>query len=312
MEILFQAELERSIFATTALIATAGVASADIALSGGANFGILSNGTAGAEVQIYNNASVTASMSSATDNGLEFGASVTFRKGDDVDLDVGDLGKNDSDNDGDIDQLGATSFGNIFLSGAFGTLTFDRDGLDNLMDDAYSHDIMYEYSVGGLSVGVTADIENDYHSYADGERFSLSVVYDAAPVKVTLLADDSGDTDFTVNYALNDMIGLRLNYDTDDQTVSGNAVAKTIIRASIKSGDLSGHIAFANDDDDQWEIGVGYSANGLSLGAVLAEDGAGTDTEMDLTASYDLGGGASLRAATNETGAYFLGAALKF
>ena len=304
--------MESSIFATTALIATAGVASADIALSGGANFGILSNGTAGAEAQMYNNASVTASMSSATDNGLEFGASVTFRKGDDVDLDVGDLGKNDSDNDGDIDQLGDISFGDIFLSGAFGTLTFDRDGLDNLMDDSYSHDIMYEYSVGGLSVGVTADIENDYSAYADGERFSLSVVYDAAPVKVTLLADDSGDTDFTVNYALNDMIGLRLNYDTDGQTVAGVAEAKTIIRASIKSGDLSGHIAFANDDDDQWEIGLGYSANGLSLGAVLAEDGAGTDTEMDLTASYDLGGGASLRAATNETGAYFLGAALKF
>ena len=304
--------MKKVLFATTALIATAGVASADIDLSGGANFGLLSNGTAGAELQIYNNASVTATMTSATDNGLEFGASLTFRKGDDVDLDVGDLGKNDSDNDGKIDQLGDISFGNIFLSGAFGTLTIDSDGIDNLMDDDFSHDMMYEYSVGSLSFGVTADIDNDYADYADGERFSLKVEYDAAPVKVTLLADDSGDTDFTVNYALNDMIGLRLNYDTDDQTVSGNAVAKTIIRASIKSGDLSGHIAFANDDDDQWEIGVGYSANGLSLGAVLAEDGAGTDTEMDLTASYDLGGGASLRAATNETGAYFLGAALKF
>ena len=304
--------MKKVLFATTALIATAGVASADIALSGGANFGILSNGTAGAEAQMYNNASVTASMSSATDNGLEFGASVTFRKGDDVDLDVGDLGKNDSDNDGDIDQLGDISFGNIFLSGAFGTLTFDRDGLDNLMDDSYSHYIMYEYSVGGLSVGVTADIENDYSAYADGERFSLSVVYDAAPVKVTLLADDSGDTDLTVNYALNDMIGLRLNYDTDCQTVAGVAEAETIIRASIKSGDLSGHIAFADDDDDQWEIGVGYSANGLTLGAVIAENNGSGDTETDLTASYDLGGGASLRAATNESGAYFLGAALKF
>ena len=48
--------MKKVLFATTALIATAGVASADIALSGGANFGILSNGTAGAEAQMYNNA----------------------------------------------------------------------------------------------------------------------------------------------------------------------------------------------------------------------------------------------------------------
>ena len=312
--------MKKVLFATTALIATAGVASADIALSGAANFGVTNNGAVGSRAEMYNNASVTAAMSGETDNGLSFGASFTVRTGDDVDLDVGDLGTNDTDttgsnvaNDGNIEALSDVSFGNIFVSGAFGKLTFDRGGLDNLHDDAKSHDVMYEYSVGGISLAMTADIDNNGVAYNDREQFSLSVVYNAAPVKVTLLTDDSGEADMTLDYALNDMVSLRLNHDTNGQDdVNGQKTSETIVRASVKSGDISGHIALANDDDDQWEIGLGYSANGLTLGAVLAEDGAGTDTEADLTASYDLGGGMTLRAARNETGAYFVGAALKF
>jgi hypothetical protein len=50
----------------------------------------------------------------------------------------------------------------------------------------------------------------------------------------------------------------------------------------------------------------------MSFGVVAAEnDGAG-DTEMDVTASYDLGGGMSIKGATNESGAWFVGTALAF
>ena len=280
-----------------------------MSLSGAANFGIINNGTTNAKSDLYQNISVTAAMSSETDNGLTFGASLTVRSGDDVDLDVGDLGTNANPL---TKALSDVSFGNIYVSGAFGKLTIDRDGLDNLHNDAFSHDVMYEYSVGSLSFAMTADIDNNGAAYKDGEEFSVRVIYNAAPLKVTILTDDGGEYDATVDYAVNDMIGLRLNYDTNGQTVNGKTEAETIIRASYASGAFSGHIALADDEDDQWEIGLGYKASGVTLGAVIAENDGKGETEMDLTAEYDLGGGMSLLARTNESGAYFVGAALKF
>ncbi|MGB1265000.1 MAG: porin, partial [Nereida ignava] len=123
--------MKNILFATTALVATAGIASADVSLSGSANVGLINNGTAGAATDMYQNISITAAMTGATDGGLTFGASLTTRNGDDVDLDVGDLGANASN----IKALSDTSFGNIYVSGDFGTLTFDRDGIDNVHND---------------------------------------------------------------------------------------------------------------------------------------------------------------------------------
>jgi outer membrane protein OmpU len=83
--------MKNILFATTALVATAGIASADVSLSGAANVGIINNGTAGAQDMMYQNISITATGAGETDGGLTFGATLTMRAGDDVDLDVGDL-----------------------------------------------------------------------------------------------------------------------------------------------------------------------------------------------------------------------------
>jgi len=313
--------MKKVLFATTALVATAGVAQADVALSGGANFGVVNNGTDAGMDNAYNNASVTATMSGATDNGLTFGASMTVRVGDDVDLDVGDLGDNDNtaaeitagtQNDGDITALSDTSFGNIFVSGDFGTLTFDRGGIDNLMNDDFSHDIQYGYSAGGWTIGLTADIDNNDGAYADGEEWSASIGYSMDALTVTLKTDDSGESDTTVSYAINDMLTATLNYDTDGQTVNLVTEAETTVTVAYAADGLSASLSLLDDDDDSWAVSLGYTMGALTLGAALGEDGDGDDTEMDLTASYDLGGGLSLKAATNETGAFFVGGAMSF
>jgi hypothetical protein len=52
----------------------------------------------------------------------------------------------------------------------------------------------------------------------------------------------------------------------------------------------------------------------MSFSAVVAENDGATvaGTEYDVTASYDLGGGMSIKGATNESGAWFVGTALAF
>ena len=314
--------MKNLLIATTALVATAGFAAADVTFSGAANFGVINTGGTAAvaavaatattnavvaanavpagDTVMYNNVSVTAAMSGETDGGLTFGSSLTFRSGDDVDLDVGDITN--------AGALGATSLGNIYVSGDFGKLTFDANGVDNAHNDDFSHDVMYNGTFGALAVTVTANVEDG--TTADGEDFSAKVVYSASGITVTAATDDSGESDTTLAYVLNDMITASLNYDTNGQTT-----AETIVKVAYSNAGVTAHLALADDDDDQWELGLGYTANGMSIAAVFAEndgDATTTDEEMDITASYDLGGGMTMNAAYNESGAFFIGSKMSF
>ena len=325
--------MKNLLIATTALVATAGVAAADVSLSGAANVGVINNGATGADTFMYNNVSVTAAMSGETDGGLTFGSSLTFRSGDDVDLDVGDITNGGA--------LGATSLGNIYVSGDFGKLTFDNGGIDNAHNDGYSHDVMYEGTFGAVSVTVTADLDGADQGTAavaaaaavadaagvqgtnavtevvaapakDGNDYSIKLSYSANGLTLTGATDDSSEYDVTAAYAINDMLTASVNYDSNGQTVASVAKSETIVKVAYSNAGVTAHLAIADDKDDAWELGLGYAANGMSIAAVLAEnDGAG-DMESDITASYDLGGGMTINAATNESGAFFIGSKMSF
>ena len=306
--------MKNLLIATTALVATAGFAAADVTLSGAVNVGVLNDGTTGADTFMYNNVTVTAAMSGETDGGLTFGATLSMRNGNDVDLDVGDLNATETVETVVVQKnrtgknLSATSLGNIYVSGDFGKLTFDQNGVDNAHNDDFSHDVMYNGTFGALAVTVTANVEDG--TTADGEDFSAKVVYSASGITVTAATDDSGESDTTLAYVLNDMITASLNYDTNGQTT-----AETIVKVAYSNAGVTAHLALADDDDDQWELGLGYAANGMSIAAVFAEndgDATTTDEEMDITASYDLGGGMTMNAAYNESGAFFIGSKMSF
>jgi outer membrane protein OmpU len=75
--------MKKVLFATTALIATAGVAAADITLSGSAEMGIVGGDTLSSaaalvrrDTQVHTDIDVTFSMSGQTDSGLSFGANI--------------------------------------------------------------------------------------------------------------------------------------------------------------------------------------------------------------------------------------------
>jgi outer membrane protein OmpU len=292
--IFFQPEgklMKNLLIATTALVATAGVAAADVSLSGAANFGIIA--TAEADSEMYNNVSVTAAMSGETDGGLTFGTSLTFRSGDDVDLDAGDITF-----DGD---LSATSMGAITLGGDFGKLTFKANGVDNVHNDDYSHDVMYSGTFGALALTATANVESG--PTVDGDSFSLKLAYSANGLSVTAKTDDGGESDTTIAYAVSDTLTASFNFDTDGQTSGSETTAKVAYSAD----GITASLAMMDDDANAWSLGLGYAANGMSVGVAIEDGGS-----EDLTASYDLGGGMSINAARNETGAFFIGSKMSF
>ena len=292
--------MKNLLIATTALVATAGFAAADVSLSGAANFGAINTGGA-ADTVMYNNVSVTAAMSGETDGGLTFGASLTMRSGDDVDLDVGDITIAD-------DALSATSLGNIYVSGDFGKLTFDANGIDNAHNDAFSHDVMYTGTFGALAVTATANVEGGVT--ADGEDYSLKLVYAANGLTLTGATDDGGEYDVTAAYAINDMLTASVNFDSNGGTVAGDD--ETIVKVAYANDGITAALSIKDGVvGNEWAVALGYAANGMAVN--LAVDDGGSE---DLSASYDLGGGMSVLAGANEGAAgdraFFIGSKMTF
>ena len=134
--------MKNILFATTALVATAGIASADLAISGYAEIGLSDNNTtAGQGWQFHQDVEVTFTMSGETDTGLSFGTSVQLDEGGTT-----GAGTDTADDDGYA----------VFVSGGFGTVTMgDTDGA---FDWA-----MIETNVTGGSI---ADDETNHSGFA--------------------------------------------------------------------------------------------------------------------------------------------------
>ncbi len=307
--------MKKVLFATTALIATAGVASAQgVSLSGSAEMGITGgdvlNGAMTAvatnEVQFSQNVDVTFTLSGTTDNGLTFGASV------DLDEAAGIAGP-------ETNHGGAT----VFISGNFGTLTMgDTDGaVDWALSDA---------NTAG-SPGSINDAETGHAGYngsfgdpmgSDGQilrydysfgnfGFAVSHQQSANPVTgVVPLNPNSGSTAVGVRYSMAAAgadVALGLGYSTTDfgtatdQEILGLSVAATFgggfsaTAGYVQWTDVAGAPGV---DIDHSYIGLGYSFDAISLHAnygMMDSNVANADVSgFGFAAGYDLGGGASI------------------
>ena len=167
--------MKKLLIASTALVATAGMASADITISGHAAAGIHSglddkdkattSTTDVAADGIYSNAGVRFALSGATDNGITFSASVDVMAGNKVD-------QGDFEYDGEDD--GAMDMGAVSMAGSFGTLTFDDGGIENLYSDGLSNaDVSYATTVGAVALTVAHDTD----AASDRCKFCISWIY---------------------------------------------------------------------------------------------------------------------------------------
>ena len=107
--------MKKILFATTALVATAGVASAEVSLSGWAEIGIVGGSAYGDVTQFHTDVDVDFTLRGEADNGLTFGA--------DVDLD-------EASSFGPLDDMGVSYFV------AYGNARLDMGDVDGALDAA--------------------------------------------------------------------------------------------------------------------------------------------------------------------------------
>ena len=83
---------------------------------------------------------------------------------------------------------GTAGLGSVTVGGAFGTLTFDNAGIDNLFDGDYSsHDVSLATTVSGIALTIAADADesvNDGTLAAGTDDSSMSAAYTTGAIQL--------------------------------------------------------------------------------------------------------------------------------
>ena len=287
--------MKNILFATTALVATAGIAAADVSVSGSAEMGLVDTNATNQGFEFHQVIEVTFGMTGETDGGMTFGATVQL-----------DEASASTAND----DAGAT----VFVSSDFGTVTmgdtdgaFDwalaetgmggtlndnhtthagyngNSGLDGLAGQNYDGQVLrYDYSINGFGVAVSLEQDNN-----------------------ALGAATDDITGFGVTYAM-DMGGTAITLGAGTQDAGAN---EDITGASVKAVMANGVTLVANTSDQSTSattsvestgLGVAYTMDALTLTANWGEKTTKTTGSADVkadgyavVANYDLGGGAA-------------------
>ncbi len=264
--------MKKVLFATTALVLSAGVAAADVSLSGDARMGIVNDGTLST---FSSRARVTFTMSGATDDGLSFGASFRARQA--------------------VEAETSGEAGSVFISGAFGRLAMGDinnahqlatgqafGGAGYLGTTTYSNvaymakaqpTLHYSYSIDGLTLHATS---GQLQPAGTSNTTAVGVAYKIGDITVAAGTAERGtarQNSFSLRGSF-DGLSAALVY-VDNNTAYGTAVkAETAFSLGYKMDDLT-LTAFSRQVNNRTTANVNYS--GIGVG-------------------YSLGGGAALAA----------------
>jgi outer membrane protein OmpU len=297
-------KMKNVLFATTALIATAGIASAEVSLSGSAEMGIIggdqgitnvagNNNDTNFADQFHTDIDVTFTLSGESDNGITFGATI------------------------DLDEEGGFANTNggpeaVFISGDFGTLTMgDTDGaldkavaetdligdiadasttysvksaafMDGLLDGQVAR---YDYSIAGFGLSLSAETDD---TGVNDTVWGFGATYSVAGFDFGA-GFQGGESNTGVNQE-GWMVSAATTFGAVD-VVANYGEGATNIDGAVDP------IAV------RYNIAAVYTMDALSLGANYGEihtDGVSTDKGFGLAANYDLGGGLVLQAGFGE------------
>lgn len=324
------------LLASTALVATAGFAAADVALTGSAEMGVV--GGENMETQFHTDIDVTFTLSGESDNGISFGASIDLDEEggfastnggpEAVFISAGAATLTMGDTDGAFDAaltevaVGSSIADDHTVHAGYsgnGGATFDNDadqigtGLDGAEDGQVAR---FDYTFSGATFSLSAELDDDGESALDTNDnpvWGLGVAYSAELAGLDLgvglgyqTKEDFGTAvGLSLSTTFNNGLQAIVNYSRtnleDDVTIEG------------ETGDVMAHAA----------IGLGYTMDALTLGLNYGAynlDGEQIQSGVGLAANYDMGGGLSAQMGygasefenSDSTNTWSLGLAMSF
>jgi outer membrane protein OmpU len=296
--------MKKVLLTTTALVMTAGVAAAEVSLSGTA--GVSSTKVGAAAARMTSGVDLNMAVSATAGNGMTMSATVDLGEGELIDYNDDFAVDAQYSNPVDSAAAAAPSVGSstspaITLGYNGITVVVDAGGVDDVYDDGQHDDVSVAMDLAGLSTTITMDTD------ATDSHGSYSVGYNVGDLTATLTGStDTGTTartDGTTNdhsgskialaYAMGD---LSLNASTDD---GGDEKSTHTAGFSYVMDSITVAYTIKNDREEGWkdyDTSVSYSAGAMT--ASYATDEAGVSKVI---AEYDMGGGATLFASSKST-----------
>ena len=307
--------MKKLLLATSILAGTAGLAAAEITLSGDARMGFLDDFVyvdgADDDIGFTSRARVTFTFSGETDGGLAFGASFradnssnaangsagsVFLSGAFGKVSMGDVDGAALAAVGHVDGVGLTGLSDLNESAFIGNGGLNDDDLTDLdsLDDTPGltgdPSVLYEYTTGniGLFVGVTnPGYEGEFDFGAatettDGVAWSIGANYSTDAYKFGIGYEDLDVDVSDVGGSLGNLSADHL-YLGADATFGAFTAKVRWGTASIDATDATGvAIATAPTDFDQWSLSGTYAMDAISVTGFYAdkqfEDSTGANT----------------------------------
>ena len=315
------------LLASTAVIALAGAAAAEVSFGGSATLGFNSNSTSGND-GFYWDANVAVTLSQTLDNGLTASASFDFDvasstgtgsvsltasgyvlslTSDNYGLFFGDTefaatghwaSAGDMENDGFSEADGETVLrGDMSFGGWDASVSYIWDEANNGGDDTLDQlSVGASGAFGSVNVAVAYQAEDTDVGTAGGDFnpdnvFGLSVGTSFSGADVTFA--------YVSNVTAGDnSIGIKVAYPVGPVTLTGYFVSESAgadnwgINAAYANGPIAVALDFQNDQGTElWSLQGSYDVgNGLVVYAGLDDNG----DDYYVGGAYDLGGGASL------------------
>ena len=276
--------MKKVLFATTALVATAGMAAADVNLSGAARFGIVYDGSQTAagtsKTKVEKRMTINIDGSGSTDGGLEFGGRIRLRSDENDAASAASSANVFLGNDtfritvGNtagalVNRLNYFGNGNVGLTGTgWRNISFNM-GNSNWTLNTYSSRgnagdvVRLDFNAGAFGVSVSTDSTGDHTSGASEDAIAVS--YNMGDWTVAAGMADDGGTDVMSASATGSIgdFGVMINYTDKDALGS-----KVVLAGSYGFGDtnLTAFVASTSEDStgslaivDKTEYGIGFT-----------------------------------------------------
>ena len=275
--------MKKVLLATTALVATAGFAAADISLSGSASFGVrhledrAASGENNNDTVVDNEIDFDIKASGATDSGVSFGAS--------IDLDNSETDQTEAHGPANDGEVYVSYNGFKVTVGDVGGQTnegvadvgYQGVGADDLVTqaDTGNYDVNVSYAISGISLGVSVG--------SDTEDTAVSISGEMSGVSFAVSSTDINKAGSTAATAKRQITELALGYTMG--AVSINAAYTSTNYDAAGTADLDGY-----------GVSVAYTSGAMTLTAAMSDtDATGQDAAYGVGVAYDLGGGLAVK-----------------
>jgi outer membrane protein OmpU len=315
--------MKKVLFATTALVATAGVAAADVTFGGYGRFGVYYDEAATEnETTITSRFRLQIDATAESDNGVTFGARARIQQDNDGAATTGATGTDAASASGSYTTREETGINGVRFFARTGGFEV---GVGNIYGAIDSMPGMYPVELGltGLEydyiINGAGRYSSTYSSDGNGAagRNGIEVLYAMGDLKAHLSYSELDDTVAGVSDMDQDLEGERIEgylaytfsgwtvaLGLQDSDIASDTEVALTVGGNVGVADLTFGYADNGTGGDAFAITAAFDIGAATrLTAVVLDQESFSDTVYGVGVTHDLGGGTSLRAGVQNTGA---------